>query len=205
VSSGLMGGEKTRSLFTKYTGVGEWKGGVIIEPFPHKVQQTDYDTGEPLWWDKDETQPKEHIVITLQTDERDPDDPEDTGVRRDYLKGGDKQKKTALAVKAAGADDFEIGAKYFSCRTGYGKPRQNAAGHDLNAPWLWEVEYARPAKTSGLNDGGDGSSGGNLRKGGETGGNTVLDRSQARQAAAKATIPPSPLSGQQPVDEEPPF
>ena len=219
MSSGLMGGEKTRGLFNKNDGIGVWKGGIVVEPFPYKAQQTDYDTGEPLWWDKEETQPKEHIIVTLQTELNDgPDEDgfEDTGRRRVYLKGGDLQRKTQLAVRAAGGDDFEIGAKYFACRTGYGTPRQNAQGRDLNPPWTHEVEYARPAKTSGLNDGGgsggnmpkggDGSSGGNLRKGGETGGNTVLDRSQARQAAAKAPNPPSPLSGQKPaVDDEPPF
>ena len=188
MSSGLMGGEKTRGLFTKEDGIGTRKGGTIVEPFPYKAQQTDYDTGEPLFWDKEETQPKEHIVVTLQTTERgaaDEDGVPDNGRRRVYLKGGDLQKKTQTAVRIAGGDDFEIGATYFITRTGYGTPRQNAAGRDLNPPWMHEVEYARPRAGSGLNEGGN------------TGGNTVLDRSQARQAEAKAAA--------KPVDEQPPF
>lgn len=189
MSSGLMGGEKTRGLLTKYDGEGTRKGGTVVEPFPYKAQQTDYDDGELLWWDKEQTQPKMHIVVTLQTTENDGPDEDgvpDNGRRRVFLKGGDLQKKTQTAVRIAGGDDFEIGARYFITRTGYGTPRQNARGDDLNAPWVHEVEYARPRAGSGLNEGN--------RRGGD-GGDTVLDRSQARQQAAKA----------KPVDDEPPF
>ena len=178
MSSGLMGGEKTRSLFTKVDGIGTRKGGRIVEPFPYKAQRRDYDTGELLWWDKEETDPKEHIVVTLQTDERgepDEDGVPDNGRRRVYLAGGDLQKKTQQAVRKAGDDDFEIGADYFITRTGYGEARKNAAGRDLNAPWLHKVEYSRPRAGSGLNA------------------DTVLDRSERRQKAAKAD------------DDEPPF
>lgn len=215
MSSGLMGGEKTRSLFTEYDGAGTRKGGTIVEPFPYRAQQTDFDTGDLLWWDKEETQPKEHIVITLQTDEDEgPDENgfEDTGRRRVYLKGGDLQKRTQLAVRSVGESDFTIGAEYWITRTGYGTPRKNAAGRDLNAPWLHEVEYTLPRPSSGLGankvetEKVDGGAGGNrqaarrpaARRGGD-GGDTVLDRSQARQQAARGR------AAQPDPDDEPPF
>lgn len=184
MSSGLMGGEKTRSAFTKHDGIGTRRGGTIVEPFPFRAQQTDYDTGDLLWWDKEETQPKEQIVVTVQTTERgvpDEDGIPDNGRRRFYIAGGDLQKKTQVAVRQAGGSDFEIGATYFVTRTGHGTPRKNAAGKDLNPPWLYEVEYARPRPGSGLNDGGEG---GNKSK------STVLDRSRDRQQAAKDDEPP---------------
>lgn len=154
MSSGLMGGEKVRGAFCREDGIGTRRGGTIVEPFPYRAQQTDYDSGELLWWDKEETKPKEHIVVTVQTtrdDGPDEDGLPDDGRRRFYLKGGDLQKKTQVAVRKAGGADFEIGATYFVTRTGYGEARKNAAGKDLNPPWTYDVEYARPRKDSGLN------------------------------------------------------
>jgi hypothetical protein len=53
--------------------------GVLMEE-PTEKQQTQPD-GTLKWFDKAETQPRMQLIFKFQTDERDPEDPEDTGVR----------------------------------------------------------------------------------------------------------------------------
>lgn len=177
MSSGLMSGEKVRTAFTAEHRVGARVGGKICEPFPFERQRIDFDTDEPMTWD--DGNPCMQIVVTVQTDLNDGPDEDgvaDDGRRRFYLnKPSDLHKKTQTAVRRAGGKDFELGADYFATRTGQDAPRKKGK----QGAWLHEVEYSRPRAGSGLNSG-----------------NTVLDRSQNRQAAAKA----------QPVDDsEPPF
>ena len=62
-------------------------------------QQTDYTSGEPLTWD--DGNPRMQLVITLATDERDPDDPTDDGHRNLYAKGK-LLDAIRQALKAAG-------------------------------------------------------------------------------------------------------
>lgn len=49
-----------------------------------KVQQRDMDTGSPKFWD--DGSPMWQMVITIETDERDPDIDGDDGVRRLFVK-----------------------------------------------------------------------------------------------------------------------
>lgn len=85
------------------------------------VQARNVEDGQPAFW-KDGS-PKEQLVVTLQTDERDPENPDDDGERALYLKGGKFTKtleggkiaKTSLeavrdALKAAGSKDIDIDA-----------------------------------------------------------------------------------------------
>lgn len=185
MSSGLLDtGSGIRGLLNEEDGKGTRKGGIVVEPFPYKTERRVFGTGEIERWDPKPGQefgdPKMQIVVTLQTDERVDDD--DDGKRRIYLKGRktDLNDRTAEAVAATGADDFEFGASLYVTRIGKGQSKIPGGPK----PWLHEVEYARPRAGSGLNDGGTDSN------------RTVLDRSQARQQAAKAA---------KPVDEEPPF
>ena len=193
MSSGILGstGTRTPGLFTEEDGKGTRKTGVIIEPFPYRTERREFGTGVIERWNpkpgQTEGDPKMQIVVTLQTDER--VDDEDTGARRLYLKGRKTdlhdKVEAALAAAVAGTDidDFELGATLTVTRIGKGQAQQVGGPR----PWIHEVEYVRPQARSGI--GGDG---GNRKS------DTVLDRSQARSAAAKAAKPVED-------DVEPPF
>lgn len=64
-------------------------------------QQTDMESGEPDWWDKEKTRPKIMYAVTLQTALRENGD--DDGLRTVYLKGSTKPetKSSLAAVRAA--------------------------------------------------------------------------------------------------------
>lgn len=70
------------------------------------TQQTDFKTRAPVFYDNG--QPKMQIVVTGYTSERNPDTPNDDGLRRLYVKG---QARVAVreAVLEANADGLEIG------------------------------------------------------------------------------------------------
>ena len=63
----LEGGGKS----AKFETVGDTTKGQVVSA--ESRQQTDYTSGEPLTWD--DGNPRMQLVITLATDERDPDDP----------------------------------------------------------------------------------------------------------------------------------
>jgi len=67
----LEGGGKS----AKFETVGDTTKGQVVSA--ESRQQTDYTSGEPLTWD--DGNPRMQLVITLATDERDPDDPTDDG------------------------------------------------------------------------------------------------------------------------------
>lgn len=58
--------------------------GVLMEE-PTEKQQTS-PSGELKWFDKEETQPRMQLIFKFKTDERDPADPEDLGVRSLWTK-----------------------------------------------------------------------------------------------------------------------
>lgn len=72
--------------------------GEIVEP-PELVQQRDYDSNEPLAWP--DGRPKMMLKVVIQTDQRDPQDPDDDGKRGIYLR---YKMKDAVqeAIKKAG-------------------------------------------------------------------------------------------------------
>lgn len=72
----------------KFETIGDKVGGIITDY--SVTQQIDFDTDEPIFWDEDKTQPAMQLVISLQTEERDPLDAEDEGIRKLYIKGSKK-------------------------------------------------------------------------------------------------------------------
>lgn len=112
-----------------------------------KTQQTDMD-GKLLFWDNGD--PRWQLVITLQTDERDPDIDGDDGVRRLFAKGN-LLKAVQTAVRESGAKGLEengtLAAKYTA--DGPKKP-------GLTAPKEYVGQYA-PAPAVALS-GADGGS-----------------------------------------------
>jgi hypothetical protein len=94
-----------------------------------RVQQTDFQTKEPLTWSNGD--PRMQTVIELQTDLRDGDD--DDGVRSIWLKGGNNfevaqgkgfsgERALAEAAKAAGVKDIDEGATLRVKCSGLAKP-----------------------------------------------------------------------------------
>jgi hypothetical protein len=107
-------------------------------------QQTDMKSGAPKFWDNGD--PMRQLVITLQTDERDADDADDDGIRKLYLKGGNKpttsQGAVAAAVKKSGASALERGGTLALKYTGDGEPSQRG----FNPPKLYAAKYEPPTK-----------------------------------------------------------
>ena len=97
----LLGGAKSAS----FSAIGDSVMGVIVEK--DYVQEKDFTTGEPAVW-KNSGEPKMQVIATLRTLEKDPDDPGDDGERRVYIRGNLK-KAVALAVRASGANSFDVG------------------------------------------------------------------------------------------------
>lgn len=98
----LMGGGVKSATFGA---IGARNAGYIVRQ-PEVVQQRDYTTGEPKFWD--DGSPMQQLVVQLATDQRDPADAEDDGTRALYVKG---QMKNAVrdAVRTTGAPGLEVG------------------------------------------------------------------------------------------------
>lgn len=97
----LMGSAPAAKFETTGTTV---TGTITVKP--EVRQQVDYDTNEPLFWP--DGNPREQLVVTIQTDQNDPEIPGDDGERSLYIKGGMKTAVTA-AVKAARAKGLAVG------------------------------------------------------------------------------------------------
>lgn len=87
-----------RAAFIKDTPIGTTVTGQIVDAVVRQV--TDYTTGEPQFWESGE--PKQQVVITIQTDNM--DDRDDDGKRGVYVKmWGDHKRALLDAMRAMGA------------------------------------------------------------------------------------------------------
>jgi hypothetical protein len=100
----LMGGGVKSATFPDQQ-YGTTVGGLIVRE-PTVRQQTDYKTGEPKFFPNGD--PMMQIVVQVQTDLRDPAEPNDDGVRGLYLKA-QMMQAVREAVKAAGGKGLEVG------------------------------------------------------------------------------------------------
>src|SRR5688500_3258150 len=74
-----------------------WAGEIVDTP--ELVQQRDFDSNEPLTWP--DGRPKMMLMVVIQTDARDPQNPDDDGKRALYLRW--RLKEAAQdAIKRAG-------------------------------------------------------------------------------------------------------
>lgn len=139
-STFLLGGSGKSA---KFETIGDTVKGVICAA-PELRQKTDIKTSLPLTW-KDGS-PQMHLVIKLQTDERDPSDPEDEGIRNLYVSGGFKraslQKAVADAVRTAKAKGLEVGGTLAVRFTGEEPP--SAAG--MSPAKLYAAQYQAPTR-----------------------------------------------------------
>lgn len=116
----------------KFDGIGKTIKGKIVSATA--AQQTDFDSGELLFWD--DGKPRMQLVITLQTDERDADIDGDDGQRRIFAKGA---MLSAIRKALAGqqmAEDGTLAVKY----TGDGEAKRKG----LHPPKLFAAEYQAP-------------------------------------------------------------
>jgi hypothetical protein len=98
---------------------GVWKGGAIVG-LGNKQQATDYSTKQPKVWPKDGT-PIMVLPIRLQTDERNPLDPHDDGVRTLWIEEGSALKKAVGdALRAARSNLRPGGTLHVVWTTGEG-------------------------------------------------------------------------------------
>lgn len=110
------------------------------------VQKRNFDTNELEFWS--DGQPVQQIRITLETDQRDPADPEDDGQRSVYVKGwGDQLRSLRAAIKASGAADIEPGGTFTAT---YVRDGELPAGKRGFPPKVYEYTYVRPSATAGI-------------------------------------------------------
>ncbi|RUP66744.1 hypothetical protein SSPNP10_15895 [Streptomyces sp. NP10] len=152
----LMGGGGAPSA--KFPTPGTTLSGRITER-PTVEQQRDIKDGSKKFWS--DGNPMMQLVVTVQTDERDPQLEEDDGRRRLFVKG---QLKNAIAdaVRAAGARGLEVGGSLnvtythdgTATQRGFSPPKQYtaqyvaAAANALHTPdpgTAPQQQYAAPA------------------------------------------------------------
>lgn len=119
-------------------------------------QQTSMEDNAPLSWP--DGSPRMQLVITLLTDERDPENENDDGSRRVFAKGGryevasgsGKSMKEAIAdaVRRAGAKEIDEGATLTVAYTGEGKKTNRGYA----SPKLFKAKYEPPSKSVAVDD-----------------------------------------------------
>jgi len=129
----LMGGG---SKSAKFNTIGASVSGYIVRE-PEVKQQTEFGTGRPLTWD--DGKPRLQLVVQIQTDERDPQDPEDDGIRSIYVKGKSLTNAVREAVRKAGAQGLEVGGWLTVTYVADGKADRGMP------PKLYTASYRRPA------------------------------------------------------------
>lgn len=138
VDSFLMGsGAKS----AKFETVGAVVGGKIVDE-PQIVQQKDIKTGAPKFWD--DGNPMNQLVVKVQTDQREPDDNDDDGIRAIYIKAQMRQA-VADAVRKAGAKSLEIGGELQVKFTG----TEPSTTKGFNDKKLYAAKYTKPAASNG--------------------------------------------------------
>ncbi|MEU8717513.1 hypothetical protein [Streptomyces sp. NPDC048663] len=134
-NSFLMGGGGAPTA--KFPTPGTTVGGRITEP-PSLDQQRDIKTGEKKFWSNGD--PMMQLVVTVQTDQRDPAIEDDDGKRRIFVKG---QMKNAVAdaVRTTGAKGLEVGGTLWVRYTHDGQ----SAGTGMSPPKQYEARYVSAA------------------------------------------------------------
>jgi hypothetical protein len=134
-ANALLMGSKTPAA--KFEAIGASITGVVAKD-PEVGQQTDFRTKVPLTW-KDGS-PKMQIIVTLKTQLRDPQDPDDDGTRLLFVKGKNLTDAVRDAVTAAGARGIYTGGTLAVTYIADGVAEGN-----LNPPKIYSASYTPPA------------------------------------------------------------
>lgn len=140
----LMGGGGRSA---KFETIGDKITGTVISA--QKSQQTDLTSGQPKTWP--DGNPMMQLVVTVQTDERDTDDPTDDGLRKLYLRGAKPQTSRGAvrdAMRSAGVSGLEEGGKLSVAYTGDGEPTQRG----FNPPKQYAAKYEPPSGGVNVDD-----------------------------------------------------
>lgn len=135
VNDFLMSGGRPSA---KFPTVGATVRGTVVDATVE--QQRDFQSGELKFW-KD-GKPMNQAVVTVQTDERDPDIEDDDGQRRLFVRG-QMQAAVRDAVRKSGAGRLEVGGtlvvKYIR--------DEPAKTRGFNPSKVYEAAYKPPAST----------------------------------------------------------
>ena len=125
----------------KFQNPGDTVTGPIVE-IGEPRQATKFGTNDPDTWPSGD--PKMQVAITLQTNERDPQSPDDDGKRRVYVtvSGSEGGQLWAIrqAVRAAGANDLAVGGVLTLQFTGTDPASKNPA----NPRKVYRAQYQAP-------------------------------------------------------------
>ncbi|MFI8597721.1 hypothetical protein ACIGDM_10445 [Rothia koreensis] len=131
----------------KFEAAGDTHLGEIVE-ISERLQATKYGTTDPSFWPSGD--PMMQVKITLQTDERDPEDPTDDGKRGLWVLESGKQGGLLWAireaVKKSGADDLREGGRLQVTFTGTDPESKNPQ----NPRKLYQAVYQGPAAGGGM-------------------------------------------------------
>lgn len=130
------------TVYARFDNIGDTISGPITKA-PNEIQQNEFGTGKPLFWDDAKTQPRMQMVITVQTEDRDPQDPEDTGLRVLFIKKPSAlYNSIANAVVTSGITrDPDAGDKLTITYTGLGEKTNPA----YNAPKQFTATFTPAA------------------------------------------------------------
>lgn len=131
----LMGGGGAPTA--KFPTPGTVVGGRITER-PTLEQQRDIKTGEKKFWSNGDQMMQ--LVVTVQTDQRDPAIEDDDGKRRIFVKSHMKNA-VADAVRTAGAKGLEVGGSLWVKFT----HELPASGPGMSPPKQYEAKYTLAA------------------------------------------------------------
>lgn len=138
----LMGGGVKSASFPEKQ-YGTQVGGIIVRE-PELRQQTDFDDGKPKFYDNGD--PMMQIVVHVQTNERDPSNPEDDGVRAFYIKAQMLQA-VRTAVRAAGGKGLAQGG-HLTIRYERDEPNSRGRGKDKK---IYSAQYRLPSPAQAAN------------------------------------------------------
>lgn len=130
----------------KFKTPGETHTGVITE-ISDRMPVTKYGTTDPDYWP--DGSPKQQVVITLATDERDPEDPNDTGERSLWVTESRKAGTILAAIIQATRQTnakLEIGGTLSVSFTGHDPNSKNPA----QPRKLYAATYQPPAAGGGM-------------------------------------------------------
>lgn len=164
----LMGGGGAPSW--NFEGPGVRKVARVTKP-PQPKQEREYvpnqpGAGKPKFFPSGD--PIMGIVVEVQTDERDPSDPDDDGKRTFYIEGKRLKEAVREAVRAAGGAGLEVGGTLDVTLTHYDIEGDRKSGRN------WQVTYTLP------------------------GNNVLMGAPAQQQAQPPATLPPQHQPAQPP-------
>lgn len=112
----------------------------ITKP-PQSKQEREYDPrnpggGKPKFFPSGD--PIMGVTVEVQTNERDPSDPDDDGKRTFYIEGKRLKEAVREAVRAAGANGLEVGGTLDVTLTHYDEPNDRKSGRN------WQISYTLP-------------------------------------------------------------